>query len=55
MYIDLNQAGQVATHDQIIADAVQRGVSPERIADYQRTYGGSEGELLVRDVLPVVL
>ena len=28
MYIDLNQAGQVATHDQIIADAVQRRSVP---------------------------
>jgi RHS repeat-associated protein len=51
LYIDLNQAGNVATSDQIIADAQQSGVSSSQIGAYQNN-APNEGEVLVGNVPP---
>jgi len=51
LYIDLNQAGKVATSDQIVASAQQSGISASRIQTYQNN-NPNEGEVLVGDVPP---
>jgi hypothetical protein len=51
IYIDLNQAGNVATSDQIVADAQQSGVSSSQIGAYQNN-AANEGEVLVGNVPP---